>query len=85
YFNSNLNILRRDGTLVFLAMMSGPTLQPDTNIMQILFKRLTLKGSTLRSRTTEYQADLLQRFKDNALGLIKDGKMKVEVHEVRST
>lgn len=62
--------------------MSGPKLEPDTNIMQILFKRLTLKGTTLRSRTVEYQADLLGRFEKYALGLIREGKMKVEVHEV---
>jgi NADPH:quinone reductase-like Zn-dependent oxidoreductase len=82
YFTANLNALRRDGTLVFLAFMSGPTLGPDANIAQILFKRLTLKGSTLRSRTQEYQADLLQRFKDNALDKIRQGDMRVEVHEV---
>lgn len=82
YFTSNLNLLNRDGTLVFLAMMSGPKLEPDTNIMQILFKRLTLKGTTLRSRTVEYQADLLGRFEKHALGLIREGKMRVEVHEV---
>lgn len=85
YFTPNLNTLRRDGTLVFLAFMSGPTLGPDANIAQILFKRLTLKGSTLRSRTQEYQADLLQRFKDNALDKIRQGDMRVEVHEVSST
>jgi len=82
YFNKNLSLLNRDGTLVFLAMMSGPKLEPDTNIMSLLYKRLTLKGSTLRSRTVEYQAELLQSFERDALGLIKDGKMKVEVHEV---
>ena len=82
YFNQNLNILRRDGTLVFLAMMSGPKLEPDTNIIQILFKRLTIKGSTLRSRTVDYQAELLEKFEKEALGLITDGKMKVEVHKV---
>lgn len=62
--------------------MSGPKLEPDTNIMQVLFKRLTLKGTTLRSRTVEYQADLLGRFEKYALGLIREGKMKIEVHEV---
>lgn len=50
--------------------------------MSILFKRLTLKGTTLRSRTVEYQSDLLGRFEQYALGLIKEGKMKIEVHEV---
>ena len=82
YFQSNLNVLRRDGTLVFLAMMSGPKLEADTNIMQILYKRLTVKGTTLRSRTVEYQADLLQRFEEHALPLIRKGELQVKVHEV---
>jgi NADPH:quinone reductase-like Zn-dependent oxidoreductase len=82
YFNSNLNLLRRDGTLVFLAFMSGPVLEDNTNIMQLLFKRLTIKGSTLRSRTVEYQKELLQSFEKDALGLITKGEMKVQVHEV---
>jgi NADPH:quinone reductase-like Zn-dependent oxidoreductase len=82
YFTANLNLLRRDGTIVFLAFLSGPKLEPDTNIAQILYKRLTLKGSTLRSRTAEYQSDLLGRFEQHALGLIREGTMKVEVHEV---
>ena len=82
YFNQNLGSLRRDGTLVWLAMMSGAKLPEGTSIIPILFKRLNLKGSTLRSRTVEYQSDLLQQFKEKGLGLLVDGKMKVEVHEV---
>ncbi len=82
YFSSNLDILRRDGVLVFLAMLSGPKLPEGTNIQQLLYKRLTLKGTTLRSRSVEYQEDLLQRFKQHALPLICDGQVKVEVHEV---
>lgn len=82
YFTQNLSLLNRDGTVVFLAMMSGPKLEPDTNLLPVLFKRLTLKGSTLRSRTVEYQAELLSSFERDALPLIKDGKMRVEVHEV---
>lgn len=82
YFTSNVNILRRDGMMIFLAFLSGPNLEPDTNIGQILYKRLKLKGSTLRSQTVEYQSELLSRFERDALGLIKLGKMKVEVHDV---
>ena len=85
YFNYNLNLLRRDGTMVILAFMSGPVLSPDTNIMQLLFKRLTLKGSTLRSRTVDYQGALLRGFEKDALPLIREGKMRVEVHEVNKT
>jgi hypothetical protein len=49
---------------------------------QLLFKRLTLKGSTLRSRDAEYQQNLLEKFEELALPLLKEKKMKIEVHEV---
>lgn len=32
YWTQNLNVLRRDGVLVYLAFMSGPTFPPDANI-----------------------------------------------------
>lgn len=82
YFQQNLNVMRRDGTMVFLALMSGPKLPEDTNISALVYQRLTLKGSTLRSRDQDYQADLIGRFEKHALPLIRDGKVKVEVHEV---
>lgn len=82
YFSSNLNVLRRDGVMVMLALMSGAKLEADTNLGLLLYKRLTIKGSTLRSRTVEYQAELLRKFEKDALGMIREGKMKVEVHEV---
>lgn len=83
YYASNLNVLRRDGTMIFLAFMSGSSMPPDADLKQILSKRLTLKGSTLRSRTPEYQEKLLKHFEEDALPLIVEKKMKVEVHEVR--
>ncbi|EIW65898.1 hypothetical protein TREMEDRAFT_70350 [Tremella mesenterica DSM 1558] len=82
YFTSNISLLRRDGTLIFLALLSGPTLAEGTNISPILYKRLTLRGTTLRSRDENYQGNLLGRFRDEALPLIVKGEMKVEVHEV---
>jgi len=51
--------------------------------MELLFKRLTLKGSTLRSRDAKYQQNLLEKFEELALPLLKEKKMKIEVHEVR--
>ena len=49
---------------------------------QLLFKKLTLKGSTLRSRDAKYQQNLLEKFAELALPLLKEKKMKIEVHEV---
>lgn len=81
YYAKNVSILRRDGTVVYLAFLSGAVVEK-ANIGVLLAKRLTIKGSTLRSRTVEYQANLLQKFKEEALPLIRDGKMSIEVHEV---
>lgn len=67
--------------MVLLAFMSGIKLEGN-NLGPLLFKRLTIKGSTLRSRSTEYQQDLLQHFKNDALDKIVNGEMKIEVHEV---
>jgi hypothetical protein len=41
-----------------------------------------LKGSTLRSRDAKYQQNLLEKFEELALPLLKEKKMKIEVHEV---
>lgn len=81
YFNRNVSVMRRDGKMVLLAFMSGAVVDK-ANIAHFLAKRLQLRGSTLRSRTVEYQAELLQSFKEHALQNIVNGKMKVEVHKV---
>ncbi|WOO80639.1 Quinone oxidoreductase PIG3 [Vanrija pseudolonga] len=82
YFTRNLKLLRRDGYLIYLAFLSGPVLDGPTNIGPLLAKRLTVRGSTLRSRDLAYQSNLLHRFKDEALQKVKDGELKVFIHEV---
>ena len=82
YFDKNISLLRRDGSMIFLSFLSGPNLAEGANIAPLLYKRLTIKGSSLRSRTIDYQENLLRRFEKDALQQIREGKMKVEVHEV---
>jgi hypothetical protein len=48
----------------------GPLLGSEvksTNLQPILYKRLRIQGSTLRSRTAEYQADLIARLVEYSL------------------
>ena len=40
--------------------LSGPVVD-SVNLAPILFKRLHIEGSTLRSRSLEYQAELIAR------------------------
>ena len=82
----NISLLRQDGRMILLAAMSGPKLPADSALIPILFKRLNIKGSTLRSRSPAYQGDLLGRFEKEALGSLgaEDGdkEMKVPIHKV---
>lgn len=60
YFEQNLAVLRRCGTLIHLAMMGGSkTYLP---LDQVLAKRLTIKGSTLRARSYPEKAELVAAF-----------------------
>lgn len=60
YFQKNLDVAARDGSLLILGTLSGGNV-PNANISMILFKRLRVLGSTLRSRDEEYQGRLRDR------------------------
>ncbi|CAO3643299.1 unnamed protein product [Cunninghamella echinulata] len=85
YFNQNLETLGLDGRMVILAFMSGPVVE-NANIGPILRKRLRIEGSTLRSRSVEYQANLCQQVYDHAikehLCSTGEGKFKVIIDSV---
>ncbi|GAK62544.1 quinone oxidoreductase [Moesziomyces antarcticus] len=67
YFTNNLNSLKRDGRMVLLAFMGGAKVK-EIVLAQLLFKRLRVEGSALRSRSLEYQSKLVQGFvKENGL------------------
>ncbi|KAI0927494.1 hypothetical protein AcV5_008022 [Taiwanofungus camphoratus] len=57
------------------------------NLGPILYKRLRIQGSTLRARSTDYQANLIARFKQDALDSITGsdgfGPLRTYIHKVR--
>jgi len=61
YFSDNLDVLNRDGRMVMLAALGGLTAE-QVNVGQIVWKRLTIMGSTLRSRTAQYKRELTNEF-----------------------
>ncbi|KAI0102792.1 zinc-binding dehydrogenase [Nemania sp. FL0031] len=82
YFQGNLAVAARDARWVMLGLMGGSKLQ-GVDIGMLLFKRIRLEGSTLRSRDLEYQGKL----KDKLAEYIPDfesGKLKVKVDSVFS-
>lgn len=75
YFNQNLDCLRLDGRLVILASLGGGKVD-GVDLRKILTKRLQVMGSTLRSRSREYQIKLTQEMSQFALPHFKSGAIK---------
>lgn len=56
YVQKNLNLLKENGRCVMIAFLQGP--HAEINLMRLMLKRLTLTGSTLRSRSKAEKARL---------------------------
>lgn len=81
YFKNNINCLRLDGRLVILASLGGGKVE-DFDLRKILAKRLQVIGTTLRSRTRQYQMQLTKEMSEFALPLFQSGKIKPVVDSV---
>ncbi|MPR34637.1 NAD(P)H-quinone oxidoreductase [Salmonirosea aquatica] len=82
YFDQNIQALQRDGRLVMLAVMAGG--KTSANIGPIVFKRLQILGTTLRSRSREYQIELTRGFMDFAYEALVNKTIRPIVDEVFS-
>lgn len=81
YFKDNIDSLTRDGRLILLATLSGGNVE-NFDVRQILVKRLKIIGSTLRSRTLEYQIKLTKDFKEFAYDKISSGRIKPVIDKI---
>jgi tumor protein p53-inducible protein 3 len=81
YFKQNLECLRLDGRLVILASLGGGKVE-DIDLRKILAKRLHVMGSTLRSRSRDYQVKLTEDMSRFALPLFKIGKLKPVIDSI---
>ncbi|KAH9950649.1 quinone oxidoreductase [Amylocystis lapponica] len=85
HFSKNIGSLAKDGRMTLLSNLSG-AIVPSVNLKPILHRRLRIQGSTLRSRSPEYQADLIAKFRDEVLGSITggagDGLVRTYIHKV---
>jgi NADPH:quinone reductase-like Zn-dependent oxidoreductase len=81
YFKQNIDCLATDGRLILLATLSGGKVD-DLDLRKILTKRLSIIGSTLRSRSPEYQIALTQDLAAFALPRFKEGRLKPIIDRV---
>ena len=78
YVPKELKILADEGRLVFIAFLRGPKTELDIN--EIMRRRLTLTGSTLRPRPVEFKGYLARNLREKIWPLIESGKIKPEIY-----
>jgi putative PIG3 family NAD(P)H quinone oxidoreductase len=77
YFAKNLALLRPEGRLVFINAMKGG--KAELPIHQVMGRRLTITGSTLRGRENAFKAALAADVERNVWPLVETGKFKPHV------
>lgn len=70
YWKQNIEVLATDGRMVLLSLLGGHKLE-NMSLIQILRKRLTVTGSTLRARTEAYKIRLAKEFSNRTLELFE--------------
>jgi len=73
YVARNLKCLAEDGRHVTIAVLGGP--RAELNMAQIMMRRLTLTGSTLRPRSDAFKSALADEIAANAWPMFTDGEI----------
>ena len=79
YLKRNLSALKDDGTLVIIGLQSGAV--AELNLAVLLSRRLTIAGTTLRSRPLEQRAAIVADVRSSVWPLVPS-KLRPVIHEV---
>lgn len=71
YTSSNINVLRKYGKLLQIAVMDGS--KGEVNVASILMKNLSIIGSTLRSKSDDEKAELVSEASKKLIPLVDKG------------
>ena len=74
YTPKNLRLLRDDGRLVFINAMKGGS--ADFNALDVMRRRLTISGSTLRPRSADFKATLAAEVERHVWPLLQEGRFR---------
>ncbi|WP_288407983.1 NAD(P)H-quinone oxidoreductase [uncultured Herbaspirillum sp.] len=79
YLPREIKALADDGRLVFIAQLGGSKGQLDMG--QVMRRRLTITGSTLRPRPVAFKAAIAAKLRQHVWPLIEAGKIKPVIHQ----
>ena len=80
YVTREVDCLADDGRIVIIALLGGA--RADVDLNQVLRRRLTITGSTLRPRPVAFKAAIARELREQAWPLFAQGKIKPVVHAV---
>jgi NADPH:quinone reductase len=80
YVAKNLKLLRPDGRLVFINAVNGA--RAEFNAQDIMARRLTITGSTLRSRESAFKSALAAEVERHVWPLIEAGKLSANIFKI---
>ncbi|TYZ06219.1 NAD(P)H-quinone oxidoreductase [Hymenobacter lutimineralis] len=78
YTPKNLRLLKEDGRLVFINAMQGP--KAEFNALDMMRRRLTVTGSTLRPRSAEFKAALAATVEQHVWPLLAAGRFRPVIY-----
>ena len=78
YVPRELKALAADGRMVFIAFLGG--VKAEINISDVMLKRLSLTGSTLRPRSAEFKAEIARALRTHIWPHVEAGKIKPVIH-----
>ncbi|WP_374290641.1 NAD(P)H-quinone oxidoreductase [Paenirhodobacter enshiensis] len=77
YIPRNIKALADDGRLVFIAFLESP--KAEVNFAQVMLRRLTITGSTLRPQSDEAKAEIARALAAHVWPMVGAGKLRVLV------
>jgi NADPH:quinone reductase len=81
YTLRNLNCLRLDGRLIQVAVMHGAKVD-GLDLRQVMMRRLSLTGSTMRPRTTAEKGRIAQALRETVWPVLAAGRCGPVIHAV---
>jgi NADPH2:quinone reductase len=80
YLKREISCLADDGRIVLIALLGGA--RGEVDLGQVLRRRLTITGSTLRPRPVAFKAQIARELRERVWPLIEAGKIRPVIHQV---
>jgi len=81
YVPKNLSLLKLEGRLIQIAFLRS-SIVPALDLREVMLRRLTITGSTLRPRSIDEKAAIAASLKQIVWPLLESGKIKVVIDSV---